>query len=268
MISRILVLLFVLCVPLNISGVDTIVFAEQETFPFLAEVTGDQVNVRSGQSANFESLCQLNKDAEVIVVGKEFSWYKIQLPSSAKSFVSKEYVQYLGQNAGGITADRVNIRAGAGTHFTVLGQVTKGEQIFIKDILDKWYRIEPVTESYGWLSEDFVAFKSATLPESLADELSEEGQEEEVETIVEIKADDKGIFTVTGYVEPFESKEKNRIHYTIISGGKPICYIQGDNHLLGRFIHQRVEVRGTVNQGLQSEYAHPVIIVSKVKLML
>jgi hypothetical protein len=38
--------------------------------------------------------------------------------------------------------------------------------------------------------------------------------------------------------------------------------------MLGRFLHQRVSVEGTVNQKLRSKYSHPVIIVLKVRLML
>jgi len=127
MASRIVFLSLFIYLSLAASGPPgDVAFAQQEFFPFLAEVTGDRVNVRSGQSANFERLCQIDKGEEIVVEGKEFSWYKVRLPSSAKSFVSKKYVQFLGQNAGGVIADRVNIRAGAdpsggpgGSAFTV-----------------------------------------------------------------------------------------------------------------------------------------------------
>src|SRR3989338_1380173 len=67
------------------------VFAAQESFPFLAEAINERVNVRAGQSQNFEKLCQLEKGEEVIVVGKDFSWYKIQLPSRTHVYVSDKY---------------------------------------------------------------------------------------------------------------------------------------------------------------------------------
>ncbi|MCK5012339.1 MAG: SH3 domain-containing protein [Candidatus Omnitrophica bacterium] len=258
------------------------VYAQQEFFPFLAEVTGDQVNVRSGQSANFERLCQLNKGDEVVVLEKGYSWYKIQIPPTAKSFVSKKYVQYLGQNAGGVTAQRVNIRAGAGIHYTVLGQLAKGEQIYIEEELDEWYRIAPVAESHGWIIDKFLSFKSSdvaeyqssmyvrpSVVEDMFEPLEEQPEQEEdaVEEEVAEEQETENFFAV-GYIEEYKDKDNEGIHYKIVENGRSVCYVQGVNHMLGRFMHHKVSVEGTVNKKLRSKYAYPVIIVSKVRLML
>ena len=274
------------------------VCAQQEFFPFLAEITGDQVNVRSGQSANFERLCQLKKGDEVVVLEKGYSWYKIQLPVTAKSFVSKDYVQYLGQNAGGVIAGRVNIRAGAGTHYTVVGQLAKGEQVYIEEELDEWYRITPVAESHGWVADKFISFKSndvseyrskAYLRPSVDEELwkpAAEQPKEKKEEVVEDQVVEKKIleekiseeqiseepaaknFSVVGYVEKYEDNDNDGIHYKIVEKGRTVCYVQGVNHMLGRFTHHKVSVEGTINKKLQSQYAYPVIVVSRVRLML
>ena len=276
---RIVPRFLVLCLSLDIClGLGGLVYAEQETFPFLAEVTGDQVNVRAGQSANFERVCQLNKGDEVVVVEKGYSWYKIQLPPASKSFVSRNHVQYLGQNAGGIISDRVNIRAGAGIHHTVLGQLAKGEQVFIEGELDEWYCIRPVAESYGWVADQFLAFKSndvtgyrlsAYSRPSIDDKLWEP-VEEQVEVQAEEAAEEPAIenFSAIGYVEEYQDKDNDGIRYRIVENGRPVCYVQGVNHMLGRFIHYKVSVEGTVNNKLRSKYAYPVISVSSVRLML
>lgn len=252
--------------------------AQQESFPYLAEVTGDSVNVRAGQSTNFERVCQLNKGDEVVVLEKAYGWYKIQMPSEAKIYVSKLYVQYLGQNAGGVTADRVNIRAGAGTHHTVVGQLFKGEQIFIDEELDEWYRIQPVAESNAWISDQYLKFKSndvvvyqstvyarPAVEDHLFDPV-EESEDQAQEEAAGEKEDE--IFSAEGYVEKYEDKDNDGIHYKIVIKGRPVCYILGVNHMLGRFVHQKVSVKGTINKKLQSKYAYPVIIVSKVRLLL
>lgn len=264
-------------------GRGDVLCAQQEFSPFLAEVTGDQVNVRSGQSANFERLCQLNKGDEVVVVEKGFSWYKIQLPPTAKAFINKEYVQYLGQNAGGVIGDRVNIRAGAGIHFTVLGQLTNGEQIYIAEELDEWFRIEPVAQSYGWVADKFIAFKSndvseyqaktyvkPSVAEDLVKPIDEPVEVKEEEEGKEVQPVDEGreYFTAVGYVEKYDRKNDDGIYYRIVERGRPICYVQGVNHILGRFSHQKVSVVGKVIKKLQSKYIYPTITVSSVRLML
>ena len=287
MTSRIIFFSLVISLSLQVYGSSSgIVWAQEYLPPFLAESKGDQVNVRAGQSANFEKLCQLSKGEEVVVLGKEYSWYKIQLPPSAKSFVSKNYVQFLGLNAGGVTATNVNIRAGAGIHHTVLGQLAKGEQIYIQEEFEEWYRIEPIFESYGWVSEKLLTFKSKDFsryqmppPRSFVDETISESKsiteeqsasEDIMDAVVEepIEAESKGIITVVGYVESYENEGTDGIYYKIVAGNKPVCYIQGTNHMLGRFVHQKVSVDGTVNQKLLSQYSHPVIVVLKVRLIL
>ena len=283
---RIIFRTLILCLSLQMGfGYTDSVYAQQKFFPYLAEATGDQVNVRSGQSSNFERLCQLSKGDEVVVLEKGYSWYKIQLPPAARSFVSKEYVQYLGQNAGGVIAEKVNIRAGAGIHFTVLGQLAKGEQIFIEEELDEWYRIKPVAESYGWVGEKFLSFKLNDVREYRAKAYARPFVEEELfkpvlvaeeEEFVEVSAiEEQAVgkrateeFSAVGYVEDYEDKDDDGIQYKIVVNGRPVCYVQGVNHMLGRFMHHKVSVEGAVNKKLQSKYAYPVLIVSKVRLML
>ncbi len=304
---RIIFRTLILCLSLQMGfGYTDSVYAQQKFFPYLAEATGDQVNVRSGQSSNFERLCQLSKGDEVVVLEKGYSWYKIQLPSAARSFVSKEYVQYLGQNAGGVIAEKVNIRAGAGIHFTVLGQLAKGEQIFIEEELDEWYRIKPVAESYGWVGEKFLSFKSNDVREYRAKAYARPSVEEELFELVPVEAEEEEFaeapvveeqvveeqvvkkrtvkkraakkqavkeqatekFSAVGYVEDYEDKDDDGIQYKIVVNGRPVCYVQGVNHMLGRFMHHKVSVEGAVNKKLQSKYAYPVLIVSKVRLML
>jgi len=290
MTSRIVFLSLVVSLSLQVHGSHSgTVWAQEHIPPFLAESTGDHVNVRAGQSANFEKLCQLSKGEEVVIFDKEYSWYKIQLPPSAKSFVSKDYVQFLGLNAGGVTATDVNIRAGAGIHHTILGKLAKGEQIYIQEEFEEWYRIEPVAESFGWVSQRFLAFKSKDFsgyqmppPQSFVDEKISESklvteEQDPSEDIVDamdvvaekpIKVESKGIISVVGYVESHEDEGTDGIYYKIVANGQPVCYIQGTNHMLGRFVHQQVSVDGTVNQKLLSQYSHPVIVVLKVRLIL
>ena len=113
MILRV-VFLFTICCLLSFNfGLEpgSAVFAAQEFFPFLGEITANKVNVRAGQSVNFEKLCSLEAGDQVIVIEKNFSWYKIRLPECAESYVSAKYIQLLDGHFGEISGDRVNIRS-------------------------------------------------------------------------------------------------------------------------------------------------------------
>ena len=136
--------------------------ASQEKFPFVATITSDHINVRAGQSANFERLCQLNKNDEAVVVARSFGWSKIKLPSTAKSYVSAKYVQVV-NGLGTVTADRVNIRAEANFNSTILGQVRQGDKVQVIERVKDWYKIIPIEESYGWVADKYIKFKSYDL---------------------------------------------------------------------------------------------------------
>jgi uncharacterized protein YgiM (DUF1202 family) len=264
-----------------------------EFFPFLAEVTAENVNVRAGQSENFEKLCRLKRGEEVVVVGKSYSWYKIQLPKISKSFVSDKYVQLLKGNIGRITGDRINIRAGGGINYTVIGQLSAGREIQIQERLEGWYKIIPVEDSYGWISDQFLLFKSkdiknyrsklvsiaevnkTRLVESVknlqsgsAEKRVEGHQEQSTEIKVqEIIKDNKSV-TFTGYLEPQNNPEFKDIQYKLAFDGQPTYFIQGLQQILDEFQHYKVRIEGTINKDAQDHYPYPVIVVSKIQLVL
>ena len=94
--------------------VPVLAFAAQESFPFLAQAINERVNVRAGQSQNFEKLYQLEKGEEVVVVGKDFSWYKVQLPPGTYVYISDKYVRLVSSMPGGSSRGRNLWPAGGG----------------------------------------------------------------------------------------------------------------------------------------------------------
>lgn len=134
--------------------------AAQEFYPFLGKITGDRVHVRSGRSENFESLLKMQAGDEVVVVDKSYSWYKIELPLKAKSYVAQDYVLMARDDQGIITANRLNIRSGPGPRHNVIGQLNEGDEVVVMDKEDGWLRIRPVPKTYGWIAEEYVNFQS------------------------------------------------------------------------------------------------------------
>src|SRR3989338_1709375 len=89
------------------------VAAAQEQFPYVGQVSGEGVNIRAGQSANFEKVGRLKSGDQVVVLEKSYSWYKIKLPIDAKSYITARYIKELDDQTGEVANDRVNVRAGA-----------------------------------------------------------------------------------------------------------------------------------------------------------
>ena len=259
------------------------VYAQQEFFPFAGKVNVKSVHIRAGQSKNFESLGQARLDDPVAVVEKNFSWYKVRLPKDAKSYITSEFVTMISSQVGEVTADRVNVRAGAGINFSVLGQVNEGDRVLITETLDEWIRIRPVPESYGWIREDFIDFVSAEVGNDrwlddkelalLEQEVAAAASQSEVnedsgspDTAEKVPAPPtiqtsfKGVLTKNTQDQDFE--------YLLVNDQEGTYYLDGFNQLLKPFVNYRVKIEGHLKEVAADEFAHPVVVVSRIQLIL
>ena len=138
--------------------------AETPAFPYFAEITGDNVNFRSGPGTNFYTCGKLNKGDKVKVVSKQYSWYRIVPPTESFCWISAQYVTLDPENPGfGIlTGDRVRVYAGSDGvkphHSTsLLGKINKGERVkLLGQKLDDYYKIAPPAFAYLWVSTYFT----------------------------------------------------------------------------------------------------------------
>jgi len=110
--------------------------AETPVFPFMAEITGDNLYVRSGPGTNFYDCSKLNKGDKVKVMGRQFSWARIVPPAGSFSWISMQYVSIDTDNPtlGTVTGDRVRVYAGSDTqrplYSTKLqGRLDKGDKV-------------------------------------------------------------------------------------------------------------------------------------------
>ncbi len=268
----------------------TIAAYSDEKFPFLAEVSSPSVNIRAGQHLNFEKLCRLNKGAQVIVVARSYSWYKIKLPLEAKSFISQNYIQLTNDKTGVVSANRVNVRAGADPNTTALGQLKKGASVKILEKLPGWYRIEPVDETYGWVSEQYLTFKSNSIPILISPPaptppnpppvtlpavpspavapIPSEVKETVTSEKVPIPAASNAVF-VSGRVAVLEDpKASGDVHYKLIIDNQTAYYLEAEKKVMEGFVPYQVMVEGRMKEDPQHLYLYPVIVVSRINLVL
>jgi uncharacterized protein YgiM (DUF1202 family) len=146
----------------------------KENFPKIGHVKNDEAIVRAGDNVNFENLCSLSKSDSVKVVDRRYSWLKVLLPRKAFLYVSKDYVYLTSdeKGVGVITASSVNLRAGAGTRYSIVGQISKPEKVSIISEDNGWYKIEPPYGTTGWIHSDQITLaeeeKEADIPEQKA----------------------------------------------------------------------------------------------------
>ncbi|WP_198682240.1 N-acetylmuramoyl-L-alanine amidase, partial [Paraclostridium sordellii] len=67
-------------------------------------------------------------------------------------------------NTGTITADRLNIRSGYGTNYSVIGTLTNGSKVEIVESQNGWYKIK-YNGGYGYVSGDYVKVDGESKPD-------------------------------------------------------------------------------------------------------
>jgi uncharacterized protein YgiM (DUF1202 family) len=160
----------------------------KENFPKIGHVKNDGAAVRSGDNANFESLCVMSKSDSVKVIDKRYSWLKILLPRKAFLYINKDYVDLTSdeKGVGIVNASNVNLRAGAGTRYSIVGQVSKPEKISIVSEDNGWYKVEPPYGTTGWIHSDQITLAEEI--ETKTPEIKEVMQEpKEIKKTAEVK---------------------------------------------------------------------------------
>jgi len=133
-------------------------------FPYIAEITEDNVNIRSGPGTNFYSCGKLNGADKVEVVATQLSWSQIVPPPSCFAWISKQYVSTDANepNVGTVNADAVRVYAGSESlkpihSTTVLVKLNRGDKVALFGQQEGDYlKIAPPPGSYLWISTNYT----------------------------------------------------------------------------------------------------------------
>lgn len=132
-------------------------------FPYVAEIVGDNVYVRSGPGTNYYNSGKVTKGDKVKVVARQFSWSCIVPPPGSFSWIYIPYVTIDPDNPGTgiVTGDNVRVYAGSDLvkpiHSTLQLKLDKGEKVkLVGEQKDNYYKIAPPIGAYLWVSTEFA----------------------------------------------------------------------------------------------------------------
>ena len=128
--------------------------------PGLATIDGDNVNYRGQAGLKGESLGQFHKGEvitilSVITLDKHAAdepahWAKIILPAGTKVWVHKQFVDATGKK---VAVKKLNLRAGPGENFSVLGTIEKGSTITEISSKGEWIEVPAPADAYAFVSD-------------------------------------------------------------------------------------------------------------------
>jgi hypothetical protein len=134
------------------------------TFPYVAQVTGNDVYVRCGPGTNYYPCSKVNKTDRVIVVATKFGWSHIVPPPGSFSWVSKQYVTVDQDNpaVGTIAGDSVRVYAGSEYREpihcdAVQLRLNKGDKVELTGVEEAdYYKITPPADAYLWILTEYT----------------------------------------------------------------------------------------------------------------
>jgi len=136
-----------------------------------AVVKKDRVNVRAQATPRSEVITQLKKGETVMVLeeitlkkrkrGEPASWARIQLPSNTPVWVYAPYIETTNHT---VNIKRLNLRAGPGENFSVIGRLDRGTQVKEIRTDGQWLEIEAPPNAYAFVAADLLEKTGAPAP--------------------------------------------------------------------------------------------------------
>ena len=134
------------------------------TFPYIAQVTADDVYVRCGPGTNYYPCGKVNATDRVTVVATKFGWSHIVPPPGSFSWVAKQYVVVDQNNPriGTVTGESVRVYAGSEykepIHCDAVQlHLNNGDKVELSGVEEAdYYKIVPPTGAYLWVLTDYT----------------------------------------------------------------------------------------------------------------
>ena len=141
------------------------------SFPYFAEITGDDVYIRTGPGTGFYRSGKFQKGDKVQVVDSQFTWSKIIPPAGSFSWISMQYVKPDTEDptVGVVTGD--NVRVWAGSDFvrpenstSLQIKLNKGDKVTLMgEQLGGFYKIVPPQGAHLWVSTEYTKPITSTI---------------------------------------------------------------------------------------------------------
>jgi SH3-like domain-containing protein len=240
-----------------------------EHFPFLAEVSKESVNVRAGPNTNFEKVDKLNKGAQVVVLGRSYEWYKVQVLPTTKEYIRSDYLNAVkGEGLAFVSGDNVNVRASASSDAASLGEVKKGTLVKVLGQMNGWSSIAPVAGTSAWIHQDFLSETSADVPSAMLIQHIEKPSSEAPEVTPKVVSSPVSPWvSMRGKVEVLVEPLRGDVHYEIVMDDRSVFLLQDIPHLPD-FCNAVVDVDGAVIPDPQKKFMYPLLHINKIVLVL
>jgi uncharacterized protein YgiM (DUF1202 family) len=133
-----------------------------------ATVLSENLNVRGQAGLKGEVICHLKKGDTVTVISQinldkhaadePAQWAKIALPSGTEVWVNSKFVDATNKT---VSVKKLNLRAGPGENYSVLGMLEKGASVNALNAKGDWTEIETPTNAFAFVAAMYLSQEPA-----------------------------------------------------------------------------------------------------------
>jgi uncharacterized protein YgiM (DUF1202 family) len=130
--------------------------------PGSAEVNATELVVRGQAGMKGEMVGHLYKGDNVVILeeidlshheaDEPSQWAKISYPTNGHVYVDAKYIDASGM----VKTKKLNLRAGPGENFSVVGVVEQGTQLTPEGAKGNWMRVDPPANAYAFVAAKFL----------------------------------------------------------------------------------------------------------------
>lgn len=126
-------------------------------------IRANRVNVRGKPTMFSEVITQLKESEAVTILeeiklakpklGEPTNWVKIKMPVNTPVWVNAAYVDPANKT---VSSPKLNVRAGPGENFSVVGVLGRGDSVKEIRVVDDWMEIETPESAYGFVAAEYL----------------------------------------------------------------------------------------------------------------
>ena len=219
-------------------------------------VKGSRVNLRAGAALTFEVVRQVQQGQSLIARSFEGEWVEVVPPEGSSVWVHRDFIE-----DGRVSATELNVRAGPGSNYSVVGSIPRGTTVESISEHGEWLKTRPFPGCTFWISKEFVELIMITghappaEPEPPPLELVPlHGQGDMAVMEGELRLTDH-LFGRPAAHRLVESKGPRR---------QTVCYVHGNQKQLRGYLGRRMKIEG--RQYWAKDIKFPVLVPEKITI--
>lgn len=143
---------------MSISLVPTASAAESVYGAGVVATSSSPLNVRQSASTSSAVLTSLPKNSHVTLIGKSGSWWRVAYGADRYGYCSASYIREVSSTVGtvSVSSGNLNVRSGAGTGYSIIGKLPKGQSVLILSSANGWHKVLYNGTKTGYVSASYI----------------------------------------------------------------------------------------------------------------